>query len=98
MTNEQKHLRREAVALGYQPERGDAPKVLARGKGLIADQIIDRAKENNVPIQEDPSLVGLLSELHINQSIPEELFQAVAEVFAFIYRADREMEKRGKDR
>ncbi|SFA74278.1 MULTISPECIES: EscU/YscU/HrcU family type III secretion system export apparatus switch protein [unclassified Bacillus (in: firmicutes)] len=97
MTTDEKHSRREAVALGFQPERGDAPKVLARGKGLIADQIIDKAKENNVPIQEDPSLVGLLSELDINQSIPEELYQAVAEVFAFIYRSDREMQKRGKD-
>jgi flagellar biosynthesis protein len=93
MNKKDKHIRRQAVALGFQQGSSDAPNVLAKGKGLIADNIIAQALENQVPIQEDPSLVGLLSELDINQSIPEQLYQAVAEVFAFIYRTDREIHK-----
>ncbi|WP_088005910.1 EscU/YscU/HrcU family type III secretion system export apparatus switch protein [Indiicoccus explosivorum] len=81
--------RKEAVALSYSQDRFDAPKVTAKGKGLIAENILEKAKENGVPIQEDPALVALLGQLDTNEAIPEELYQAVAEVFAFIYRADR---------
>ncbi|PLT30079.1 EscU/YscU/HrcU family type III secretion system export apparatus switch protein [Peribacillus deserti] len=82
--------RKEAIALGYDSERDGAPRVLAKGKGLVAERILETAKENNVPVQEDPSLSGLLTELELNQTIPEDLYQAVAEVFAFIYRIDKE--------
>jgi flagellar biosynthesis protein len=93
MINE-KHIRKEAVALSYESTKNDAPKVIAKGKGLVADNILEKAKENNIPIQEDASLIELLSKLNINDSIPEELYQAVAEVFAFVYRADKEVGKR----
>lgn len=83
--------RDKAAALKYNQNREDAPKVTATGKGLIADNIIEKAKENNVPVQEDSSLVELLAELNINETIPEELYQAVAEVFAFVYRTDKGM-------
>ena len=86
--NEGKYKRKEAVALTYKPGV-DAPTVIAKGKGKIADNILAKASEHQVPIQEDPSLVELLGKLDINQSIPEELYQAVAEVFAFIYRIDK---------
>ncbi|MBL5779196.1 EscU/YscU/HrcU family type III secretion system export apparatus switch protein [Bacillus sporothermodurans] len=81
--------RQQAIALKYQSEIQDAPKVIAKGKGLTAENIIEVAKEKNIPIQEDHNLVGLLSQLEINETIPEELYEAVAEVFAFIYRLDR---------
>lgn len=81
--------RKKAVALRYNQEQNHAPKVVATGKGLIAVNVIEKAKENNVPILEDESLVELLAELNINETIPEELYQAVAEVFAFIYQADQ---------
>lgn len=90
MTRKQTSRRLEAVALSYQQHAQDAPKVVAKGKGKIAETIIEQAKRNQVPIQEDPSLVGLLAELNLNQSIPEELYQAVAEVFAFIYKSDKQ--------
>ncbi|KQL35499.1 EscU/YscU/HrcU family type III secretion system export apparatus switch protein [Psychrobacillus sp. FJAT-21963] len=90
---EEKHFRKEAVALGYKPGIIDAPTIIAKGKGKIADNILMKAKEHNVPIQEDRSLVELLGQLDINQSIPDELYQAVAEVFAFIYRIDQEKGK-----
>ncbi|MFD2704823.1 EscU/YscU/HrcU family type III secretion system export apparatus switch protein [Salibacterium lacus] len=83
------HPRRSAVALGYQAQSEQAPSVKAKGRGLIAEEIIERARENNIPVQEDPSLVELLSQLEINQSIPPELYEVVAEVFAFLYRVDQ---------
>ncbi|RDI47475.1 EscU/YscU/HrcU family type III secretion system export apparatus switch protein [Falsibacillus pallidus] len=90
MKNQSNKLKRkEAVALSYRSDMQDAPAVIAKGKGITAENIVEKAKESGVPIQEDPSLVGLLGQLDINQSIPEELYQAVAEVFAFIYRLDR---------
>lgn len=94
--NEKQFKRKEAVALTYQPETSDAPKVIAKGKGKIAENILVRAAENGIPIQEDVSLVELLGKLDINESIPEELYQAVAEVFAFVYQLDREHHVRRK--
>ncbi|GGA16259.1 EscU/YscU/HrcU family type III secretion system export apparatus switch protein [Psychrobacillus lasiicapitis] len=87
---EDKQTRKEAIALNYKPSMVDAPTVVAKGKGKIAENILAKAKEHNVPIQQDASLVELLGQLDINQSIPEELYQAVAEVFAFIYKVDQE--------
>lgn len=86
-------VRKEAVALTYNPNQADAPKVIAKGKGQIAEKILERAEANRIPIQKDPSLVQLLGQLDLNESIPEELYQAVAEVFAFIYQLDQLHEK-----
>jgi flagellar biosynthesis protein len=84
-----KHTRKSAVALGYNAGSMDAPQVMAKGKGLVAEQIIEEAKNHDIPIQEDPSLVEVLSQLELNERIPEELYQAVAEVFSFVYRLDK---------
>lgn len=89
MKNQDMEPRKEAVALTYDKYRKDVPRVVAKGKGLIAEEILERAKEHDIPVQEDASLVELLGKLNINEKIPEELYQAVAEVFAFIYRADK---------
>ncbi len=83
-------MKREAAALSYHSGPVDAPKLTAKGRGYVAEEIIRRAKENNIPIQEDSSLVALLSQLEINDEIPEDLYQAVAEIFAFLYRMDRD--------
>lgn len=83
--------RTEAIALKYDQQKDVAPKVIAKGKGVIAEQILEAAKELNIPVQKDPSLAELLGKLDINQSIPDELYSAVAEVFAFIYQLDRNM-------
>ncbi|MET3682120.1 flagellar biosynthesis protein [Alkalibacillus flavidus] len=87
MTDEYK--RKEAIALKYDEGEHEAPEVIAKGKGLIAEEILDRAEGHDVPIYEDPALMNLMSELNINEKIPEDLYQAVAEVFAFIYRLDK---------
>ncbi|RSL31249.1 EscU/YscU/HrcU family type III secretion system export apparatus switch protein [Salibacterium salarium] len=81
--------RKSAVALGYQAQSQNAPNVKAKGKGYVAEEIVKRAKQNNVPVQEDPSLVELLSQLEIDQNIPPDLYEVVAEVFAFLYRVDQ---------
>ncbi|MEH6937429.1 EscU/YscU/HrcU family type III secretion system export apparatus switch protein [Bacillus sp. JJ664] len=86
--------RKEAIALKYNTELDSAPKVVAKGKGVIADEILSKAKEFGVPIQEDPSLVEVLSQLEINQTIPEDLYSVVAELFAFIYRADQQLKNK----
>jgi flagellar biosynthesis protein len=83
--------RKEAVALRYNSEKDHAPKLVAKGKGLVADELLSRAKEFGVPIQEDPSLLEVLGKLEINQTIPEDLYSVVAEIFALIYRVDQQV-------
>lgn len=89
MKNNEREVRKEAVALTYDKSKQDAPRIIAKGKGLIAEGILERANEHNIPVHEDGSLVELLGKLNINEQIPEDLYQAVAEVFAFIYKADQ---------
>lgn len=86
---EKNHERKEAVALTYQQGDIAAPIVAAKGKGYIAEAIINKAEEHQIPVEEDPSLVSLLGQLQVNESIPEELYQAVAEVLAFLYKTDK---------
>ncbi|RBW67535.1 EscU/YscU/HrcU family type III secretion system export apparatus switch protein [Bacillus taeanensis] len=86
-----KKVEKNAVALSYDEAYAPAPKVIAKGQGKIADQILKTAKENNIPIQEDQSLVELLQQLNINETIPEDLYEAVAEIFAFIYKLDQNL-------
>ena len=87
--NEKRYKRQEAVALSYLPEQNDAPKVTAKGKGKIAENILEKAKEHGVPTQQDPSLVQLLGQIELNDTIPDQLYQAVSEVLAFVYQLDR---------
>ncbi|GIP46686.1 EscU/YscU/HrcU family type III secretion system export apparatus switch protein [Paenibacillus sp. DXFW5] len=84
---------KKAVALKYDPGQGEAPVVVAKGKGLIADQILDAALEHGIPIQEDAALVEVLSKLDLDQQIPSELFDLVAEILTFIYRSDKMAER-----
>jgi flagellar biosynthesis protein len=79
----------KAVALKYEREKDQAPRIVAKGKGLIADQIMALAKEYNVPLYEDKNLVQVLETLEIDTDIPSELYQAVAQVLAFIYRLNK---------
>ncbi len=82
----EKKKRLYAAALKYKANVDEAPKLAAKGKGRIAEKIIELAKEHNIPIREDPDLVNALMKLELNEYIPEELFQVVAEILAFIYR------------
>ena len=81
--------RKSAIALRYDEETESAPKVIAKGQGLLAEDILKRAETEDIPVHEDPALIELMGHLNINETIPEELYQAVAEVFAYIYRVDQ---------
>lgn len=72
-----------AVSLQYDGE--SAPLVTAKGSGYIAEQILQLAKEHNIPIQQDPQLVSMLSQVELNQEIPQVLYEAVAQVLVFAY-------------
>ena len=76
---------KKAVALRYDADKENAPRVTAKGQGLIAERIIKIAEENELPIKKDEDLVELLTKIEIDKEIPNNLYKAVAEVFSFIY-------------
>jgi len=80
---------KKAVALKYTPGQTEAPVVVAKGQGSVADMILQKAKENGVAVQEDAALVEVLSKLDLDQQIPAELYQLVAEVLSYVYQSDR---------
>ena len=75
---------REAVALAYR-QTDAAPRVVARGRGLVAEEIISRAREHGVYVHESPELVSLLMQVDLDARIPPELYVAVAELLAWLY-------------
>lgn len=79
---------RTAVALAYR-EADAAPRVVAKGRGLVAEEIIARAREHGVYVHESPELVSLLSQIDLDQHIPPQLYIAVAELLAWLYRIER---------
>jgi flagellar biosynthesis protein len=81
----------KAVALIYDKDRDAAPKVVAKGRGRVAEKIIETAKAHHVPLVEDENLVQVLEALDLETQIPPELYRAVAEVLAFVYRMNRKM-------
>ena len=76
---------KKAVALRYDHNKENAPKVIAKGKGESAESILKIAQLHNLPIRQDEDLVEMLSKVEIDHEIPENLYIAVAEVFKFIY-------------
>ncbi|MBE4908744.1 EscU/YscU/HrcU family type III secretion system export apparatus switch protein [Bacillus luteolus] len=90
--NVEKKQHPKAIALSYDSSIHSAPRLTAKGKGKVAENIIKIAKEQKIPIQDDPTLVELLSQLKINETIPDELYQVVAEIFAFIYKVDKKLD------
>ena len=88
MAEKKEDNQKTAVALAYQP--GDvAPKILATGKGAVAERIIETAKENDVPFYQDNKLADTLSKLKIGDTIPPELYEVVAEILVFVDDMDR---------
>jgi flagellar biosynthesis protein len=85
--------RRQAVALRYRQGQDASPRVVATGQGHLAEMILQKAKEAGIPLMEDPDLVNLLGKIPLGETIPMALYQAVAEVLAFIYRTNRHTPK-----
>lgn len=79
---------KKAVALAYEPDE-KAPKIVATGKGALADKIVEKAKEAKVPVHEDEKLTETLSKLDIGDFIPPELYEVVAEILVFVDDCER---------
>ena len=84
-----KRQEKKSVALQYDEETSVAPKVVAKGTGNTAEKIIEKAKDSNIPIYEDKALVEVLSEIELDREIPPELYKAVAEILAWVYKAHK---------
>lgn len=80
---------KKAVALKYDLDTGNAPKVKAKGQGIIAENIIEEAQKNSVPIYQNKPLTQMLMVIELEQEIPPELYQAVAEVLSYVYRTEQ---------
>ncbi|MBC8159182.1 MAG: EscU/YscU/HrcU family type III secretion system export apparatus switch protein [Alphaproteobacteria bacterium] len=87
-TNGDDKAPRKAVALGHAPEADQRPKVLAAGHGAVAEQILQIAFANDIKVREDADLVEVLSSVDIESEIPLEALAAVAEILAYVYRAN----------
>lgn len=88
---------KSAVALRYDADAGTAPRVVAKGRGLIAEQILALAQEHDIHIHQSPELIEVLIRLELGEEIPEALYRAIAEVIAFAYglKADGTLDKTG---
>jgi flagellar biosynthesis protein len=76
----------KAAAVSYDAAKDRAPRLVAKGSGNVADKIIEIARQHDIPMVKDENLVQVLEALDLNTEIPPELYRAVAEVLAFIYR------------
>lgn len=89
---------KQAVALKYDAQKDTAPRVIAKGKGHTAEHILEAAQKNSVPVYQNKTLVNMLMALDIDREIPPELYKAIAEVMAYVYKMDktkgRELEAR----
>jgi len=85
-TMDEKPKRKAAAAIQYDDKKDQAPRVTAKGLGLVAEKIIEKALAANVPLREDPDLAQALAKLPLGEEIPPNLYRAVAEVLAFIYK------------
>lgn len=83
---------KKAAALRYDRSRDQAPKIVAKGRGKVAERIMALAREHDIPMVEDRNLAQMLEALDLNIEIPPELYQAVAEVLVFVYRMNQKNE------
>jgi flagellar biosynthesis protein len=85
-----------AAAIRYDAAKNDAPRLTAKGKGHVAERIIELARQHDIPVRSDKALIQILSKLDIDQQIPPGLYRAVAEILAFVYSANEKYrEKQG---
>jgi flagellar biosynthesis protein len=85
---------KKAVALRYDPAQDSAPVLIAKGKGYLAERIIELAREHGIHVQQDPALVELLMEVDLSEQIPPQLYKVVARVLTAIYRVNRDLARK----
>lgn len=83
---------KEAAAIKYSPLTNNAPEIVALGKGEIAEKIIEKAEESNIPLYEDAALAHTLNYLRVGDEIPSELYEIVAEILVFVSSLDNSYE------
>ncbi len=83
---------KKAVALRYEAQSMKAPKLVAKGSGLIAEKIIDIAKKHGIQVHNDPELINMLYKLDVLTEIPPHLYTVISEVFAFLYKLNKSKE------
>jgi flagellar biosynthesis protein len=89
--NEHEPYRKQATALVYEPGAREAtPRVVAKGYGIVAEMIVQRAKEAGVYVHDSPEMVSMLMQVDLDSHIPPALYQAVAELLAWVYRLENE--------
>ncbi len=96
MTDQERGNLRKAVALTYDEEERLAPRVVAKGTGAVAGRILSSAQEHGIPIYQNKTLTSMLMAVELDREIPPELYQAVAEVLAYIYRLDQRLGSKPK--
>lgn len=77
------------MAIRYDKDKDASPKVIGKGTGLLAEKLLELAREHKIPIHEDADLVEVLSRLELNEEIPESTYFVVAEILAFVYRTNQ---------
>ncbi|NDD66882.1 hypothetical protein EBZ35_04445 [bacterium] len=87
-------IQRQAIAVQYNPSKDKAPKVVAVGKGRVAQKILDLAEEYRIPFYEDSGLTDLLGKLTIQSEIPPHLYKLVAEVLVFVFQLNQSRKKK----
>ncbi len=98
MKDKKRDIHKSAVALKYKPPEDSAPKVTAKGRGVIAERIIEEALKHDIPLKEDPDLIQILSLLDIGEDIPPSVYKVVAEILAFVYSLNNRFEEvQGQD-
>ena len=85
--------RQSALAISYEKNKDSAPVIVAKGKGTIAERILQIAKDNNIPIHHDPDLIEVLSKLDLGQEIPTDLYKLIAEVLVYVYKSNNKIGK-----
>ncbi|MBL8640379.1 MAG: EscU/YscU/HrcU family type III secretion system export apparatus switch protein [Alphaproteobacteria bacterium] len=79
-----------AVAVHFNPDKDEAPRIIAAGRGKIAEEILKLAFENDVRVREDGALAEMLAKIELESPVPSEAFMAVAEILSYVYRANNE--------
>jgi len=93
MTHNPANTPRTAVALKYDTATDNAPRVIAKGRGLVAEKIMALAREQGIPMREDPDLVQMLTQIDLDREIPPSLYKVIAELLAFVYRLNQSYQR-----
>ena len=89
-------MKKKAVALKYDQDQSSAPKVIAKGKGAIAQKILEKAQEFEIPVFQNEALADSLLNLDIDEQIPPNLYKAIAEVFVWLMKSEQKAQMSGK--